>query len=471
MKREEEEQVGRRRIYTHPLLPYTPPSYGPYDSPLLAPTITDLTAILAILRSVDTAATLVCNEIDNALEPEHEERQALKDLRKGLENLKSDIMVYEVLLSPKEMDTPPGLGQQYVMGSRSSSYAHTANNTLYHRVEGIESLETALKATRLVLEENPPGNPYGAMMDPFDFESETPRRALNNVLGVLKANFRPGDLLDLIGNLKDATSEISVCQRNNERAFKFMWYRHVAIAAWQRTGSPKIDNGSHHDHPWQLAWQDLDSVLGSVLNSSLDSVLDAFRVDPFAVSPERTDLVYDLHTFAILNRNGEATTRLERFARQLGRAWVDDRVSGYHFRIQELGALQTSLLELLWSGTVEQLKQHSPHSSSDPERQEFERAVGELERVLQGAMVRSKKEHFSIAFCGMVKAGKSMILNALMGRSILPSDGEYHDSRAPHPYLLSLQFSFLQLCRAGFAMSKARQSLNCIFKPKRSSSR
>ena len=64
---------------------YIPPPSPPRDNPLLAPTITDLTAILAILRSVDTAATLVCNEIDNALEPEHEERQALKDLRKGLE--------------------------------------------------------------------------------------------------------------------------------------------------------------------------------------------------------------------------------------------------------------------------------------------------------------------------------------------------------------------------------------------------
>ena len=98
---------------------YTPPPLGPPTPPrgnrLLAPTITDLTAILAILQSVDTAAIL-CNEIDNALEPEHEERQALKDLRKGLENLKSDIMVYEILLSPMEMDTPPSLGQQYVWG-------------------------------------------------------------------------------------------------------------------------------------------------------------------------------------------------------------------------------------------------------------------------------------------------------------------------------------------------------------------
>ena len=52
---------------------------------------------------------MVCNEIDKALEPEHEERQALKVLRRGLENLKSDMMLYEVLLSPMKMVNPPSL--------------------------------------------------------------------------------------------------------------------------------------------------------------------------------------------------------------------------------------------------------------------------------------------------------------------------------------------------------------------------
>ena len=383
----------------------------------LAATIMDLAAIL---RAIDTAATLVCDGTDEATEPEHEERQALKDLRKGLENLKSDIMVYEVLLGPMEMDTPLSLRQQYVMGLRSSSYAHTANNTQYYRVEGMEGLENALEAIRLVLEENPAGNPLDATMNPSG--SENPRRALNYVLRDLKANSRPGGLLDLIGDLKNATSEIFVCQRNNERACKFIWYRHVANAAWQWTGSPKINfTGGRHVRPWQ------------VLDSVLDSVLDAFRVDPFSVSPERTHHVNDLHTFAILNRNHEAATGHERLARQIGKAWVDDRVLESNLRVQDLAVLQTSF-ELLWSGTVEQLKQHSPHASDDPERQESERAVEELERVLRREIVRSKKRHSSIAFCGTIKAGKSMILNALMGLSILPSDGEYVDSRTPHPH-------------------------------------
>ena len=113
---------------------------------------------------------------------------------------------------------------------------------------------------------------------------------------------------------------------------------------------------------------------------------------------------------------------------------MDDRVRRFNAQVRDIGALQTLLFELLWSGTVEQLKQlkrHSAYSADDPERPEFERAVEELESALQEAIVRSKKQHFSIAFCGMVKAGKSLFLNALMGRAILPSDGEPHDSITP----------------------------------------
>jgi len=83
--------------------------------------------------------------------------------------------------------------------------------------------------------------------------------------------------------------------------------------------------------------------------------------------------------------------------------------------------LQTSLFELLWSGTVEQLRKHSAYPSDDPKRPEFERVVEKLERALQGAIVHLK---FTIAFCRTVEADKSLSLNALMGRSILPSDGE-----------------------------------------------
>ena len=285
------------------------------------------------------------------------------------------------------------------------------------RMEGMEGLERALKATQLLLEEVLEGSRHEATMNPSG--TKKPRRALRLVLSVLKANSPPRDLLDLIGDLKDATHEIFACQQNNGRAFKFMWYHYVV--SQQRTGRPSsvYNMGNIDDRVWR----------------ALDSALGAFHVYPFTVSPERIHRGYDPHIFAILNHNREAATRHEELARRIGKAWVDDRARGYDDQVRKLGGLQTSLFELLWSWTVEQLKQDGPYSSDDPERSEFERTVEELERVLQETIVRSKRQHFSIALCGVVKAGKSLFLNALMGRSILPSDGEPYDSLTLHRIL------------------------------------
>ena len=217
-----------------------------------------------------------------------------------------------------------------------------------------------------------------------------------------------------------------MCQRNKERAFEFVWYRHVATA---------VGNTSHHIDVWRVSVRQQVRIRQQVLDSVLDSVLDAFRVDPFAVSPERTHHVNDLRT---LNRKHKTTTRHERLARQIGKAWVDVRVRENDFRVQELAVLQTSLFEPLWSGTVEQLKQHSPHSSDNPERPEFERAVEDLDRMLQGAIVRSTKQHLSIAILRNGQGWQVDDLERAPGRLILPSygDGGYNGSRALHPVLI-----------------------------------
>jgi len=282
----------------------------------------------------------------------------------------------------------------------------------------MESLERALKATRLMFEENSAGDRHQATMNPFG--SEKPGRALQCVLNVPKANLRSGDLLNLVRDLKDATNDIFVCQRNNQRAFKFLWYCYVAKGQWNVPSSVGVGFISNVE----------DRIC-----RALDSVLETFRPHPFAISPEQPNRVYNLPTFAILTHNHEAAARHGELARQIGKACVDDHVQRYGLHVLGLGVLRTSLFELLWSGTVEQLKQHSPHASDNPEQPEFERAVKELEIVLQDSIVRSKKQHFSIALCGVVKAGKSLFLNALMGKSILPSEGEPVNSRIPYPIL------------------------------------
>ena len=52
-----------------------------------------------ILLFLDRTATTVCDEIDKVVYCHREVRQALKELRKRVESLKSDSMVYKVLLT------------------------------------------------------------------------------------------------------------------------------------------------------------------------------------------------------------------------------------------------------------------------------------------------------------------------------------------------------------------------------------
>ena len=276
----------------------------------------------------------------------------------------------------------------------------------------MKSFETALEATYLMLEathlmfeENPAGTPHEGTKHTSG--SKKPRKPLSFVLNVLKAKLRSEQRQEFIENLNDATNEVDVCQQNTELAFKLVW--NLYAITQQYTGRlSSVDN--IHD-------------IQDKVKQALDSVLHAFHLHPFALSPEG-DTQVNLLTFTALNHDHESATLYEELAWRIGRAWVDDRVQKYNVQVRELATLQISLVDLLWSGTIEQLKKRDAYSSDDPERLEFEKSLGELEKELEESIVRSKKQRFAIAFCGMVKAGKSLFLNALMGRAILPSDGE-----------------------------------------------
>jgi len=268
--------------------------------------------LLATMQLVSAGATLVCNVINKALELEleleHEALRALKELRKEVESLKSNTMVYKPLLSAMEKDIDlhesPSYTrfiQRYVIGLRSSPYAHRANNLRHHRQEGkgaMESLERPLEATPSLLS----GDYYRATMNRS--ESKKPRGAQWLVLSILIAKYHPGHGHELIGDLQDVTNEILMCQKNNEHASKLVWYYYVTAQQWtgRRSSIDKIGN--------------IQDRVACVL----DSVLGAFQIYPFAVSPEsfRPPTV---PTFTILNCNHETATRHEKFARRIGKAW------------------------------------------------------------------------------------------------------------------------------------------------------
>ena len=256
------------------------------------------------------------------------------------------------------------------------------------------------------------------MLENLAAKSNKSKKALNTVLDVLKfkGNLRP----EFIGDFKDATKEIDECQRNTERAFKLVWNHYAFIQQYigrRSSAYPVYNVGDIQDN----------------VCKAFDSVLSAFHRHPFALSPE-SDRRFNLFTFAVLNENHQTATQYEELARRIGKAWVDDRIQNFNAQVRDLAVFQASLFELFWSGTIEQLKRRDVNDGDDPERPEFERTVLELEKALREVIVRSRKQRFAIAFCGMVQAGKSLLLNALMGREILPSDGESDDPHTTECY-------------------------------------
>ena len=76
-------------------------------SPPAAFAMADPATILMVLKGLAVATTTVYHATTRALELEHEEQQALKDLSRAVEGVKSDTAVYETLLKAMENDKHP----------------------------------------------------------------------------------------------------------------------------------------------------------------------------------------------------------------------------------------------------------------------------------------------------------------------------------------------------------------------------
>jgi tRNA U34 5-carboxymethylaminomethyl modifying GTPase MnmE/TrmE len=116
---------------------------------------------------------------------------------------------------------------------------------------------------------------------------------------------------------------------------------------------------------------------------------------------------------------------------EMGIKWCQQQMvrwsgESYNIKARALGRAQTELFELIWSGTLEQSKKVGTEMSNDGSSQldmERAKAIEGLDRTLHEYILKNEQPQFSILFCGMVKAGKSTLLNALIGQAVLPSDG------------------------------------------------
>ena len=63
--------------------------------------------ILNLVQGVGAAAKIACDAIDKVKGLDPEMKTALQDLRQGIDGIKSDTMVYKVLITAMQNDTNP----------------------------------------------------------------------------------------------------------------------------------------------------------------------------------------------------------------------------------------------------------------------------------------------------------------------------------------------------------------------------
>ena len=73
----------------------------------LAFTMLDPETILDLVQGVGAAAKMACDAIDKVKGLDLEVKNALQDLRQGIDSLRSDTMVYKVLITAMQNDTNP----------------------------------------------------------------------------------------------------------------------------------------------------------------------------------------------------------------------------------------------------------------------------------------------------------------------------------------------------------------------------
>jgi hypothetical protein len=205
-------------------------------------------------------------------------------------------------------------------------------------------------------------------------------------------------------SIKSKTEQVEKCRGYCANAYELVWHLYLIH---QFKPSSRNDAQKYHED----------------LGQALDEVEDAFNKSPFSLYP--TTRKKQLHKALLyLNQNYDHVERLKDCMIRCGSEWVKGELnrpeSGTHSKCFYLDQLQARLFTQMWSGAVGMLKGHGNDTARSGQLLEnVSQLVSDLERFIS----TSARERILLGFFGMTKAGKSTFLNALIGQSILPSDG------------------------------------------------
>jgi len=218
--------------------------------------------------------------------------------------------------------------------------------------------------------------------------------ALSDLIESAKSLGRPANRITL--DIQAAHRAVDHCRLGNERAYRLLSniYDFASIPPPRST-----------------------QPLQSSLLDALDAAEAEFNERPFAI-PVPTN-----SRFLTFNQSRHAAEQYATTMEVVGSRFVEKCLPSHPVEVTELGDVQHSVFKHVSEDLVGVVKDQVNSLPLGLERSLFEEEMHQLEMALKSARTSRESAKFSIAFFGMVKAGKSLFLNALIGRSILPSDG------------------------------------------------
>jgi hypothetical protein len=173
-----------------------------------------------------------------------------------------------------------------------------------------------------------------------------------------------------------------------ERAYKNIYASYILYKVSVITASQKSPGATIAD--------------SSGRSTAIDDVVSAFYRNPFNLSTKSPRMI--VNSLFKLNQDHEAAEEATKVMKQEGESWA--KVLGDLDTVDELGRIQTQLIEILWAVCIPQMESDTLQFARDMGN-EWTTSVDlkELSLSLKSAIVRGKTQKFSVAFCGMVKAG------------------------------------------------------------------
>jgi uncharacterized protein (UPF0335 family) len=312
---------------------------------------------LSLIASLGVVVTTLQGQYDAYAKLQGTKQESLTAFRRAASRLQDDLKTYQTLI--RDVYDRATVGEFDVKGSLSSCWSifESALAKAEQKYRGLSIKET-LDAVR----------GKGGMIN-----------------GLITPLIHSGELAQSIKHIDAATASLGGDVEDIERAFKNVLGSFILLHEIQTLRSTPPPSPTTLDSSAQA--------------KAIDDVVSAFYRHPFHQSRSCTSA----ESLFKVNQNRDVAERVTEVMRAQGASWVEISVESSD-SVEGLRRSQTKLMELLWSLSIPYIESKGLELARSMADERLE-DLSELGLGLKSAIARGKSQKFSIAFCGMTKAG------------------------------------------------------------------